>query len=219
MKKLMLLCGVAALAAGAGLSLGSGTAVAQDDGRDIVVNAPNIQAGVGRAPTSWFRRVPSLSQPRLSPDGNKLVVRLGRGGKEYLAWIDLTAANRTPTLIAEMDEYRDAGDRTIGTVQWVGNDTILMQLASREVIFGQRSDISRLVAYNLNTRRRTELAWDGAGGSASDVLYTNHETGKILLERDGFRNNSFTNPEVVEVDVNTGRYTYVVRDNPVISGS
>lgn len=218
MKKLMLLCGVAALAASTGVFAVSESARAQDDGRDIVVNAPNIEAGVARAPTSWFRRVPSLSQPRLSPDGNKLIVRLARGGKEYLAWIDLTAENRTPAMIAEMEEYRDAGDRTVGAVQWVGNDTVIMQMLSREIIFGQRSDISRLVAYNLTTRRRTELAWDGAGGAASDVLYTDHAAGKILLERDGFRNGSFTSPEVVEVDVATGRYTYVVRDNPVIDG-
>lgn len=214
----MLLCSVAALTAGTAVLVANGARAQQDDGRDIVVNAPNIEAGVARAPTSWFRRVPSLSQPELSPDGNKLIVRLARSGKQYLAWIDLTAENRTPSLIAEMEEYRDAGDKTIGSVQWVGNNTVVLETASREIMFGQRTDLTRLVAYNLTTRQRTELAWDGAGGSASNILYTNHAEGKILLERDGFRNGSFTRPEVVEVDVATGRYTYVVRDNPVISG-
>ncbi len=215
MKKLMLLCGAAALAGGAAVALDSRQASAQEN-REIVVTAASIESGVRRAPTSWFRRVPSLAQPELSPDGNKLIVRLSRSGKQYLAWIDLTAETRTPVLIAEMEEYRDAGDKTIGDVQWVGNDTVVLETASREIIFGQRTDLTRLVAYNLSTRRRTELAWDGAGGAASNILHTDHATGKLLLERTGFRNGSFTAPEVVEVDVSTGRYTYVVRDNPVV---
>lgn len=217
MNKILLLCGVAALAVGVGAAIPNGDARAQEN-RDIVVTAASIESGVRRAPTSWFRRVPSLAQPELSPDGNKLIVRLSRSGKQYLAWIDLTATNRTPVLIAEMEEYRDAGDKTIGSVQWVGNNTVVLETASREILFGQRTDLTRLVAYDLATRRRTELAWDGAGGGASDILHTDHVGGKILLQRDGFRNGSFTRPEVVEVDVATGRFTYVVRDNPVIGG-
>lgn len=221
MKKWMLGCSVAALSTLAVLGIASSGASAQDAAPAATARAtarPDIRAGVGRVPTSWFRRIPSLSQPILSPDGNKIFVRLSRNGRSLLAWIDLTAPTRTPNIIADLAEYRDAGDKTIGQVNWVGNDIIILETASREILFGQRLDLTRLVSYDLTTRRRTELAWDGAGTSASNVLHVDDERGKILIQRTGFRNGSFTGPEVVEVDVKTGRYTYVVRDNPVVGG-
>jgi dipeptidyl aminopeptidase/acylaminoacyl peptidase len=179
---------------------------------------PEIATGVGRAPTSWFRRIPSLRAPLLSPDGTKLAVRMQNQGRDYLAWIDLTSANRTPNFFAAINEYRDAGDRTIAEYRWVGNDTIVMTYASREIIFGRRSDISRLVAYNTGNSQLTQLAWEGSGGAASNILHINHDTGHLLLERQGFRNGDFTNPEVVDVDVRTGRTTNVQRENTEVGG-
>lgn len=218
MKKSLLLGGVALGLVGAtcGLTL---AANAQEN-RPIVVNAPSIAAGVGRVPTSWFRRAPSVRSPRLSPDGAKLAVEMQSQGERAIAWIDLNSADRRPVFFAAMTEFRDAGDRTIGDFRWVGNDTIVMTYASREIIFGSRGDVSRLVAYNINTRQMTQLAWDGAGGGASDILHIDHDTGHILLERQAYRvgrGNAQTGIEVVDVDVATGRFTMVQRENPEVS--
>ncbi len=178
---------------------------------------PEIAAGVGRVPTSWFRRIPSLRGVQLSPDGNRIVMRLQHQGAEYVAWQDISTANARPVLIAAMGEYRDAGDRTITAYRWVGNGQIVLSYASREIIFGQRSDLSRLVGYNLETRAMTQLAWEGAGGNAANILHINHDTAHILLERGGFRNQAFSNPEVLDVDVATGRFTTVQRENSEVT--
>lgn len=223
MKTFKLLAGVGTIALAA-FAFTPVQPVAAQANRDIVVTGnltpllltgarPEIAAGVGAAPTSWFRRVPSLRGPALSPDGSKIAVRMANEGQEFLAWLDLNSPNPRPSFFVAMNEYRDAGDRTVAAYRWVGNDTIVFTLASREIIFGQRSDLTRLVAYNINTRQMTRLAWDGSGGAAGTILHINHETGTILLQRSGFRDGSFTRPEVLEVDVNTGRYTTVQREN------
>jgi dipeptidyl aminopeptidase/acylaminoacyl peptidase len=228
MKKTLIAGAVGIAALAAGIATYGNPARAQEN-RDIVVTAaippilltgarPEIAAGVGTAPTSWFRRVPSLRGPVLSPDGTKIAVRMSNRGRDYVAWLDLDTPNATPNFFVAMNEYRDAGDRTVANYRWVGNDTIVFTLASREIIFGGRSDLTRLVAYNINTRQMTQLAWDGSGGAAANILHINHDTGHILLERQGFRNNSFTNAEVLDVDVRTGRYTNVQRENPEIQG-
>jgi dipeptidyl aminopeptidase/acylaminoacyl peptidase len=177
---------------------------------------PELAARTGAAPTSWFRRVPSLRGVQLSPDGTKMVVRMSNRGRDYLAWINVDEPNARPNFFAAMNEYRDAGDRTIAGYRWVGNDTIVLTYASREIIFGQRSDLSRLVAYDLPSQRITQLAWEGSGGAAATILHINHDTSSILLQRQGYRSGDFTRPEVLNVNVRTGSFTTVQRENPEV---
>jgi dipeptidyl aminopeptidase/acylaminoacyl peptidase len=216
-KKLILATSAAALAI-VGLPVAMASAQGTSQLTDFMRNGakPEIAAGVGRVPTSWFRRIPSLRGPQLSPDGTRMVVRMSNRGRDYLAWLPVDDRNATPNFFAAMNEYRDAGDRTVATYRWVGNENIVMTLASREIIFGQRSDLTRLVSYNVNTRQMTQLAWEGSGGAAGTILHINHDTGHILLQRQGFRNSDFTRPEVLDVDVATGRYTTTQRENTEI---
>jgi dipeptidyl aminopeptidase/acylaminoacyl peptidase len=227
MKKSLIAIAVGTGALAAGIVAWQVPARAQES-RDIVVTAripaillngakPEIAAGVGTAPTSWFRRISSLQDPELSPDGTKLALRMANQGRAYIAWIDLTSTSRAPNFFAAMNEYRDAGDRTITGFRWVGNDTIVYSTAERADL-GQRVDFTRLVAYNIGTRATTRLAWDEAGQIADDVLYTDHDNGRLLVQRSGLRDGDASQAEVVSVDVRTGRYTMVQRENPEVQG-
>jgi dipeptidyl aminopeptidase/acylaminoacyl peptidase len=169
-------------------------------------------------PIEVFGKRPFMQQPRLSPDGTKVVVQMSKNGEGYLGIIDLTKPGSAPEFFIATTEFRDVGDRTVAGWRWVGNDNIVVTMASREDIYGQRYDVSRLVAYNLKTKKLTPLAWDHATGQASDILYIDHEKGLFLLERqsDAYGTERFQLPEVVQVDVNTGKYTVVERPNPVV---
>jgi dipeptidyl aminopeptidase/acylaminoacyl peptidase len=209
----------AALLVGIGATLATdGLAQSAPASRDIIVNGRSLAAGVGRVPTAGFGRRPFMSAPRLSPDGTKLVVRMSNLGRDYLSLIDLATPGARPQQIMAANEYRDAGDRTMGAYRWVGNHTVVITVASREIIFGGRNDLTRLVAYDTGTRRLTQLAWEEAGGAAANVLHINHETGHILVQRTAFRDGRFTRPEVVDVDVATGRFRIVQQANTVVSG-
>lgn len=220
MKKL-LLCGTAAVGMlFGGVGLVPMAASAQEN-VDIIVTAPSIEAGVGQAPTSWFRRNPSLTRPRLSPDGMKMVIQIQSQGNAAVAWLDLQDPAATPVVIATMGEVRNRGDRAVFDYEWVGNDTVVLDVVMRDNFSGQRGDATRLLAYDMTTGQTRQLAWEGAGGNGGDILHIDHDTGHILVARDAFRAEAqatVTGSEVIDIDVRTGRYSMVQRTNPEVGG-
>jgi acetyl esterase/lipase len=180
---------------------------------------PAAPAGQGRVQTAVFAQLPFMQQARLSPDGKKVAMRFAHEGTTYLGWLDISTPNAKPMMIAAAGEYKGVGDRTMIAHRWVGDDNIVFTLASRENIYGQRYDVTRLVAYNLGTRTLTPLAWDQATGQASDILHIDHDKGTILLSRQSFRygTEKWQLPEVVRVDVKTGKFETVVRPIPGVN--
>lgn len=169
--------------------------------------------------TAAFGQLPFMQSPDLSPDGRWVAMQLVHNGETHMAVLDVVTPNAKPTIIASAGEYREVGDRTVAGWQWVGNDNLVVTLASREDAFGQRVDLTRLFAYNLKTKKTIPLAWEGALGSASRVLHTDHDAGVFLLERQTNRYGTerWFRPEVVRVNVSTGKFETVVRPNPVVN--
>lgn len=195
-------------------AMGMPAVAAAQQASDIVVTAQK-----GRVETAVFGKRPFMRDPRLSPDGSKIAVMMSRDGVDNLGYIDLAKPGSPPTFFAKAEEFREAGDRTMGTWRWVGNRTLLVTLLSRENVFGQRADLRRLAAFDLETGKLTPLAWDFAGGNAATILHVNDETETILLQRDTFKDGSFgAGPEVLEVDVRTGKFTILQRPNPEVQG-
>src|ERR1041384_4972388 len=122
-------------------------------------------------PVSVFGKRPFMQQPRISPDGTKVLVNMSRDGKGFLGIIDLNRPGSAPEFFIATDEFRDVGDRTAVAWRWVGNDNVVITMASREDIYGQRADVTRLIAYNLRTKKLTPLAWENATVSAADILH------------------------------------------------
>ena len=176
------------------------------------------QAPAAVIPITAFAKRPFMQTPRISPDGTKIVVRMSHNKTGYLGIIDLTRPGSPPDFFIATTEFREVGDRTVEGWRWVGNDNIVVTMASRENIQGQVIDVSRLAAYNLKTKKLTPLAWEHATGQASNILWIDHDAGKILLEResDAYGTELWQRPEVVSVDVATGRYTVVERPNPIV---
>ena len=173
----------------------------------------------GRAETAVFGKRPFMRSPRLSPDGTKLAVMMSKDGTDNLGWIDLSKPGSAPNFFVQAAEYREAGDRTVQSWFWVGNRTIVMNLASREIIGGQRGDLGRLAAYDIETKKTTPLAWDNAGADATSVPYTDDEKEIIYIERDTIKDGDYKgNPEIVEVNVRTGNLRIVQRPNVEVSG-
>jgi len=176
------------------------------------------QAPAAVIPIAAFAKRPFMQTPRISPDGSKFVVEMSRDKKGYLAVVDLANPGTPPDLFVAMSEFREVGDRTVAGYRWVGNDNVVITMASRENIWGQVIDVTRLAAYNVRTKKLTPLAWDHAMARASGILYIDHDKGRILLQRDSdaYGREMWGNPEVVWVDVATGRTTLVERPNPVV---
>lgn len=173
----------------------------------------------GRVATEVFGKRPFMRSPRLSPDGTKIAVMMSKDGVDNLGYIDVTKPGSAPVFFAQAEEFREAGDRTIGSWRFVGNRTIVFSVLSREILGGRRSDVARLVSYDLESKKITPLAWDGAGGDGANILYIDHEGEKILVERDVLKDLAYSpNPEVIEADVRTGKFRIVQRTNVEVTG-
>src|SRR3954468_8655394 len=167
----------AALAASALSTLVAAPAIAQPAAK------PAATAPEGIIPIAVFAKRPFMQNPRISPDGTKIVVQMSKDKKGYLGIIDLAKPGSAPDFFIATSEFRDIGDRPVSSWRWVGNDNVVLEMDSRELIYGQRYDVSRLVAYNVKTKKLTPLAWDQATGQASDILWIDHATGHFLLSR------------------------------------
>ena len=180
---------------------------------------PAAAAPLPRVDMAIFAQAPFMQGLQLSPDGTKAVLRVGIKGDEHLGYLDLTKPGSRPVLIASNTEFREVGDRTIQGFRWVGNKHIVFTLVSRESIFGDnRANIFRIVDYSLETRKITPLAWQDSLNH-ENILQIDHDKGTLLLERtsDRFPRERWDNPEVLKVDVNTGKYEIVQMPNPLIT--
>lgn len=175
-------------------------------------------AKTGRAATEVFGRKWNLNRPRLSPDGTKMVYQLARKGENYVAWVDLSKPGARPNIIAKSGYVRNKGDRQIVAWRFVGNDTVVASLFGRENFGGQLGDVSRLVAYDITEKspKPRPLAWDGVAGNGGNIMHINHEDQKLLVERSTLKGQG--RPEVVNIDVKSGKVSMVQRTNPIVNG-
>ena len=173
----------------------------------------------GRIPAGEFVKAPNMQQVRIAPDGSKLAYTTAKDGVEVLVVLDLETMKETPILAT--GESRDSGDRTVEGYRWIGNNNVVMTIFDREDMGAgaDRGGFVRLVSYNVAKGELVQQAWRDAGGNASDILHIDHDAGKYLLQRDAVAETTerWGLPEVVEVDVETGRFARVQRTNPVVS--
>ncbi|MBD2842337.1 prolyl oligopeptidase family serine peptidase [Erythrobacter sp. KMU-140] len=153
---------------------------------------------------------------RISPDGKRLAYTAAANGESMLVTLNLETKELTPILRAS--EARESGERTMSGYRWIGNDHIVITTISRENIEGQLGDFRRLVACNVHSGELVQQAWDKAGGDAGFIKHIDHDTGTYLLQRDAIQESlsRYGFPEVVKVDVATGKYSMVQRTNPEV---
>jgi dipeptidyl aminopeptidase/acylaminoacyl peptidase len=179
---------------------------------------PPTKQIAGRVPVESFGKRPFMRSPRISPDGTKIVVMMSRNGIDNLGIIDLAKPGTPAKLFVRAEEFREAGDRTVGTWEWVGSRTVVFTLLSREEINGSRADLRRLVAYDLEKDKAIPLAWEGVTADGGTILHRDHTREHIILQRQAFRNTQREfQPEVVDVDVRTGTFSTVIRPNVFVS--
>ncbi len=171
-----------------------------------------------RFDTSVFVMRPNIGSPRLSPDGTKLAYIMGKSGTGFVVIQDLNNPTAPPKVVMVAKEARESGDRTVGGFRWVGNGHLVITIAMFEDLGNGPNNFTRLVAYNLATGKLVQQAWDGAGGGAATMLQIDHSKGQYLLERDSTNGTTerWGFPQVVRVDVRSGKFSIVQNTNPEI---
>lgn len=203
------------------LALGASALALTGLGAARLAAAPAASTAVGGtiAPAEFVKKA-NMRNPLLSPDGRYLAYLAGANGKEMLVVLDLNDLSKPAKPILQAEEARESGDRSLGGFRWIGNDSIVMTIQSREDLGGGIGDFGRLVAYNVSSGKLVQQAWRGAGGNATRILYIDHAKGEYLLERTSTNGSTerWGVPEVVRVSVATGEFAMVQRTNPIVQG-
>src|SRR5688572_10648480 len=158
-------------------------------------------------PMAVFARLPETERPRINTDGTALAAKVRVNGEQILAIIPLDQPNARPMLIARDGEFDQRDDVRTTSWEWIDPDNLLISIASRTDVDGQRVDATRVIAYNRRTRQTTRLGWEGTFVYGSDVLWRSTSgPPRILLGRlaAGRGTERINNQEVVEIDVTTG---------------
>lgn len=158
-------------------------------------------------PLPVFARLPEMQEPRISTDGSALAFRIRVNGEQALAVLALDEADARPQVIARDSEFdQREGYRTTGW-RWIDPDTLLISVAQRTTLDGDPVDATRVLAYNRRTRVTTRLGWQGTFVRSNLLWISRSGPPRVLISRlrEGGGYERLNNPEVIEVDVATGR--------------
>ncbi len=97
-------------------------------------------------PMAVFARLPETERPRINTDGTALAAKIRVNGEQILAIIPLDQPNARPMLIARDGEFDQRDDVRTTNWAWIDPDNLLIWIASRTDVDGQRVDATRVIA-------------------------------------------------------------------------
>lgn len=126
-------------------------------------------------PTSAFTVRSGLSDMELSPDGNKIALRVTpKDGRVHLAVLD--AATRK----AEHDLAMPPKNQ-MEWFRWAGNNRLIVSLSQLTQILGEEYRLTRLFVYDLDTKTLTFVGKRDMGITGDDVLFIDPAGQYVLL--------------------------------------
>jgi dipeptidyl aminopeptidase/acylaminoacyl peptidase len=170
-----------------------------------VLAAGSVQGGPDQKPApisvAEFASLPVLSEPLLSPGGQRIAARSVADNKTTLAILDADHPE-TPIRLIPL------GEAVVYGLTWAGNDRLLLTVLSRRHIYHVDVDIPylRLIAIDVSTGASRIVDSKSSGMYAGDVLYTD-PTGNWALVAS--QDSPFVYPSVKRVDLSTGDATLV----------
>ncbi|TMJ17692.1 MAG: S9 family peptidase [Alphaproteobacteria bacterium] len=170
-------------------------------------------------PVAVFAEHPFLTDPEISPDGTHFAAKVRSKGEKYLAIFDVANPSAPPQVIGKDGEFDKVDNVNIADWEWADADNLIVRAFSRQSMNGEQADIWRLLGFNRKTGKVTPLGWDNSVTGGRILWKSRSGSPRLLLERisQEYGYEGFSQPEVVEVDVLTGRYKTVVKPNPLVS--
>ncbi|MDB5678661.1 alpha/beta fold hydrolase [Sphingomonas bacterium] len=174
-------------------------------------------------PIEIFAQFPMISQPRLSPDGKWVATRIRANGGQMLAIVPVHPADGKTVIVARNEEAatNKQGARQIVGYHWADSDHLVIAFSSRDNFYGDWFDNIRYAAYNSATKTIVPMGWDVAFGPTRELWSSVSGRPHMLLQRvpydPRYARTSDTemirNPEVIDIDLDTGKYVKVKAQN------
>ncbi|TXC73745.1 S9 family peptidase [Sphingorhabdus soli] len=183
-------------------------------------NTPKVMAD-GIAPLEAFKFHPDFDSPRISPDGQRIAAKMNVDGEEWLTILDVSGKGAKPIPVANDGAFDKTGDKRIASWTWADSDNLVLTITERVDYAGQPVDASALAGFYVPDRKITPLGWDTNFVFGGNILWTDPKgSEEILVSRwsNRYGTERLTKPEVIRMNVRTGKFETVERPNPVISG-
>ncbi|HEX6374510.1 MAG TPA: S9 family peptidase [Allosphingosinicella sp.] len=162
-------------------------------------------------PVEDFAALPFMGGPILSPDGSKVASKVAAGGTLYLAVAALVGDGK-PSLI-------QSGGRDINWWRWVNNDWLVVGIGEIVKVEGEDFYVRRALGVNAEGKM-VPLAWRNAAQGADDVIWIADDGTpriRLALQKSVYLQDEGFWPEVIEIDVSTGKSKLVVRSHPNVA--
>lgn len=148
-------------------------------------------------PAEVFAERPFMSRPRLSPDGMHIAARMNVHGVENLAI--LSVQNAAPILIPIGQKKTDPDLRWY---RWAGDNTLLISVGKLVPWDGDEALLTRLIAYDIVTKKMLILGSSTEGLTGDDVLWVDPEGKSALM---AYQATIYEYPSIYRVDIATNK--------------
>ncbi|PTQ13076.1 S9 family peptidase [Sphingomonas oleivorans] len=168
---------------------------------------PVCVASAAPRPIEQFAALPFISAPELSPRGDRIAARVAVNGTQYLMIHPIFDGSAQPTLIP-------VGDNDLNWFQWVNDDWLVIGVGAMSPVGSEQWYIRRAIGVSADGKKTNVIAAHQAAQNADDLLWIARDgSSRILLalQKSIYSIDPGFWPEVVEVDVSTGRTKTVVR--------
>ena len=147
-----------------------------------------------------FAQQPYFSDPKLSPDGNRMLYRYRKNAKDQVVVQDLSGS--------DVKLYGVPDKNEIAWYRWAGNDRILISVAKTVPWFDDEARTTRLLLVDLKSGEMKFLGKKEEGLEGDDVLRVDPDGQWLLLS---IQQTIYDYPSVYRVDLNNCAMTQVVR--------
>jgi dipeptidyl aminopeptidase/acylaminoacyl peptidase len=177
-------------------------------------------------PIEVLAQFPMITDPSMSPDGKWIATQIRAGGEQVLAIIPVKPGDGKSEVVARNGEATKdkEGDRQIFDYRWADSDHLVITFSTRENFYGRWIDDVRYASYNRVTKKVLPMGWDKSIGSTRMLWLSNTGKPHMLLQRILWDGDSVrgpdtemtANPEVIDVDLDTGNSRTVMPRNAAI---
>jgi dipeptidyl aminopeptidase/acylaminoacyl peptidase len=168
--------------------------------------APPANAATALRPLEDFARLPFIENPQISPDGTKLAAKLSFEGRQVFAVYPFTQPNAKPVMMA-------VDNMDLNSWTWVNDEWLALDVGQTIKFEGNDLYVGRAIGFSALGKPTTVFARDAAGQFVRVIWTASDGSPRALLsvQRSIYLNDEGFWPEVLEVDVSTGRTRTVVK--------
>ena len=145
-----------------------------------------------------FAKLPLLSTPRLSPDGQRVLFSTRRNGALYVVFRELANQDLHPVSVPEKMD--------LNWYRWAGNNRILVSVSQTIPWFGEEARKSYLMSIDTTTMNIEFIGKASQGLEGDDLLYVDPSGDWALLS---IQRTPYDYPSVFRARLDTGRMTEI----------